>query len=166
MNRLTSPAADRSKTLVALTRNITNDIALLLNSLDEYLHSLYPSESIHGLDINFILSPSVRFFVARCEHKAVGCGGLKLNSAGFAEAKRMFVLPSYRGTGIGKNILKRIEQEAQIEKYTSLYLETGIHQPEAIGLYSSAGFVERGPFGGYGPDPLSVFMEKDLLHAV
>jgi putative acetyltransferase len=43
-----------------------------------------------------------------------------------------------------------------------LRLETGIHQPEALGLYRAAGFVERGPFGPYRPDPLSVFMEKPL----
>ncbi len=28
------------------------------------------------------------------------------------------------------------------------------------GLYRKLGFKERGPFGPYGPDPLSVFMEK------
>ncbi|HEV8436640.1 MAG TPA: GNAT family N-acetyltransferase, partial [Methylomirabilota bacterium] len=32
----------------------------------------------------------------------------------------------------------------------------------ALGLYRAAGYVERGPFGDYRPDPLSVFMEKRL----
>ena len=41
-------------------------------------------------------------------------------------------------------------------------LETGIYQPEALGLYRSAGYVEREAFGDYVPDPLSVFMEKRL----
>ena len=41
-------------------------------------------------------------------------------------------------------------------------LETGIRQPEAIGLYRSAGYAEIGPFGAYRPDPLSLFMEKRL----
>jgi putative acetyltransferase len=41
-----------------------------------------------------------------------------------------------------------------------LRLETGIHQPEAIGLYRKLGYRERGPFGAYRVDPLSVFMEK------
>jgi putative acetyltransferase len=39
-------------------------------------------------------------------------------------------------------------------------LETGIRQPEALGLYERLGFVRRGPFGDYAEDPLSVFMEK------
>ncbi len=44
----------------------------------------------------------------------------------------------------------------------SLKLETGIHQPEAIGLYERFGFVRCEPFGDYAPDPLSLFMEKPL----
>ena len=44
----------------------------------------------------------------------------------------------------------------------SVRLETGIYQPEALGLYRSAGYVEREAFGDYVPDPLSVFMEKRL----
>jgi putative acetyltransferase len=39
-------------------------------------------------------------------------------------------------------------------------LETGPSQPEAISLYARAGYERRGPFGGYGPDPFSVFMQK------
>jgi putative acetyltransferase len=41
-------------------------------------------------------------------------------------------------------------------------LETGIHQPAALSLYRSAGFIEREPFAPYLPDPLSVFMEKRI----
>jgi putative acetyltransferase len=44
-----------------------------------------------------------------------------------------------------------------------LRLEMGGLQPEALSLYRSAGFVEIGPFGAYGPDPLSIFMEKEIL---
>ena len=41
-------------------------------------------------------------------------------------------------------------------------LETGVKQPEAIGLYRAFGYVEIGPFGAYVLDPASVFMEKRL----
>ena len=41
-----------------------------------------------------------------------------------------------------------------------LRLETGVLQPEALGLYRKLGYRERGPFGAYAADPLSVFMEK------
>jgi putative acetyltransferase len=41
-------------------------------------------------------------------------------------------------------------------------LETGVKQPEAFALYRAHGYVERGPFGDYRPDPLCGFMEKRL----
>jgi putative acetyltransferase len=43
-----------------------------------------------------------------------------------------------------------------------MQLETGTKQPEAIALYRKFGYAERGPFGAYKPDPLSLFMEKRL----
>ncbi len=45
---------------------------------------------------------------------------------------------------------------------SAIRLETGISQPEAIGLYRKAGFVEIEAFAPYKPDPLSLFMEKVL----
>jgi putative acetyltransferase len=72
----------------------------------------------------------------------------------------MYVSPAARGTRLGRRILDRIEDEARREGLDCMRLETGIHQPEALALYRSAGYVEREPFGEYKPDPLSVFMEK------
>ena len=42
-------------------------------------------------------------------------------------------------------------------------LETGPYQPEALGLYARCGNERRGPFGAYADDPLSVFMQKNLM---
>ena len=43
-----------------------------------------------------------------------------------------------------------------------LRLETGTVSHTALALYESVGFKRRGPFAGYRPDPLSVFMERLL----
>ena len=80
----------------------------------------------------------------------------------YGEVKRMFVLSHKRRHGLGKRILRRIEEQAREEGLRCLRLETGIRQPEALALYRSAGFVERAPFGDYRSDPLSIFMEKSL----
>ncbi|MGH7372929.1 MAG: GNAT family N-acetyltransferase [Candidatus Rokuibacteriota bacterium] len=138
------------------------DVARLLEGLDAYQSSLYPPESNHLLDVEGLSAPSVRFFVARRGHEAVGCAALRIDGAGYGELKRMFVAPAARGTRLGRRILERIEEEARREGLDWLRLETGIHQPEALGLYRSAGYVEREAFGEYKPDPLSVFMEKRL----
>jgi putative acetyltransferase len=58
--------------------------------------------------------------------------------------------------------MEALEREAASLGVTLMQLETGIKQPEAIALYRKFGYAERGPFGNYQPDPLSLFMEKRL----
>jgi putative acetyltransferase len=55
-----------------------------------------------------------------------------------------------------------LEALAVDRKLVAVQLETGIYQPEAIGLYRKHGYEEIEPFGSYLPDPLSLFMEKRL----
>jgi putative acetyltransferase len=138
------------------------DVERLLEALDAYQSGLYPPESNHFLDVEALAAPGIRFFVARRNGQAVGCGALRIDASGYGELKRMFVSPEARGLRLGRRILDRIEEEARRESLACLRLETGIHQPEALGLYRSAGYVERDAFGEYQPDPLSVFMEKSL----
>ncbi|WP_026868619.1 GNAT family N-acetyltransferase [Inquilinus limosus] len=134
----------------------------LIRQSDALMASLYPAESNHMLDIGSLERPEVRFFVARREGRVVGCGAMVVGADGQAELKRMFVDPAARGLKVGRDLLTRIEDEARALGVRLIQLETGIHQPEAIGLYRRFGYRDRGPFGGYGPDPLSLFMEKEL----
>jgi len=139
------------------------DVLLLLAQSDAYMAGLYPAESNHMLDAQALASPHVRFFVARREGRpALGCGALVLHGGGWAEIKRLFVGPQARGQGMGRLLLERLEACAREEGVHAVRLETGIHQPEALALYETAGYARRGPFGRYGPDPYSVFMEKRL----
>jgi putative acetyltransferase len=131
----------------------------LLAALDAYLGTLYPPESNHILDIERLAQPDIRFFVASLAGVALGCAALRLH-AEYGEVKRLYVDPAARGLGLGRQLLARLEATACELGLPLLRLETGIHQPEAIGLFRAAGFVERGPFGAYGPDPLSLFMQK------
>jgi putative acetyltransferase len=146
---------------IAIESPLQNDVARLIQALDAYLTALYPAESNHLLDLETLSAASVRFFVARRGREALGCGALRIDES-YGEVKRMFVLPEARGLKLGKRILGRIEAQARHEGLHCLRLETGIHQPEALALYRAAGYIERDPFGDYGPDPLSVFMEKAL----
>jgi putative acetyltransferase len=139
-----------------------DDVRKLLQQLDAHMSSLYPAESNHLLGIEALLQPDIRFFVARRNGTARGCGALKLECDGMAEVKRMYVDPASRGLGIGKSLMRAIEETAQRESVRTLRLETGIHQPEAIGLYISSGFREVPAFPPYRPDPLSRFFAKEF----
>jgi putative acetyltransferase len=114
------------------------------------------------MDVASLMRDDVLFLVARgVGGGAVGCAAL-VRRDGYGEIKRMFVDEAARGRGAGRKLLEHIGMFAAMSGLRELKLETGIHQPEAIGLYERTGFVRCGPFGEYQLDPLSVFMEKRL----
>lgn len=132
----------------------------LLELSDAYAASLYPAESNHMLPIEELEADTVSFFVARRGDDIIGCASLVRHEDGTAEIKRMFVDSSARGLRLGKRLLEQLEAEANRLGISVIRLETGIYQPEAIGLYRTAGYREIPPFGSYKLDPLSLFMEK------
>ena len=96
---------------------------------------------------------------------AIGCGALRDLGPGTAELKRMYVEPAARGRGVAKVLLAALEEAARERGWTTLRLETGPRQPEAIALYSGAGYRETGPFGVYAGDPTagdSLYFERVL----
>jgi GNAT superfamily N-acetyltransferase len=84
--------------------------------------------------------------VARLRGVAIGCGALKLHGTAPAELKRMWVDPTFRGLGVGRRLLERLEALARDNAVTVLHLETNHALAEAIELYRSTGFVEVAPF--------------------
>ena len=134
----------------------------LLELSDAYMASLYPAESNHLVDVSTLEKAGVHFYVARSEGRVVGCVALVADGKGTAEIKRMFVDPDARGLRIGARLMEHLDAEARRIGFTAIRLETGISQPEAIGLYRKYGYVEIPPFGSYKLDPLSLFMEKRL----
>jgi putative acetyltransferase len=82
----------------------TDEVRMLVGELDTELSQQYPPEQRHGLTLDAIFQPHVRFFIAWAEGQAVGCGGIAL-FAGFAELKRMYVRPDARGRGVADALL-------------------------------------------------------------
>jgi putative acetyltransferase len=103
------------------------------------------------------------FLIARNETgDPVGCGGLRPIEPGLVEIKRMYVRPAHRGNGHGKLILAALEDEARALGAERVALETGVSQPESIGLYQQAGYREIPCFGAYAGEPLSRCFERLL----
>ena len=137
----------------------------LLEMSDAYAESLYPAESNHMLDLSSLEEPAVTFWVARIDGNIVGCCALVESGDGAAEIKRMFVDPAARGQSVARKLMETVEATAIEKRLDAVRLETGIYQPEAIGLYRRFGYVEIPAFGNYRTDPLSLFMEKRLTQA-
>lgn len=138
------------------------EVVALIDALDDFSKSLYPPESNHLLDIEALARPEVVFFVARQEGKAIGCGAFRFLDPTHGEIKRMYVPHEARGRGLGWVLLDTIETEAAKRGIKRLSLETGIHNLQAVHLYRRAGYRDCAPFGDYKPDPLSLFMTKEI----
>jgi GNAT superfamily N-acetyltransferase len=108
------------------------------------------------------LPPAGVFLAARRDGEIIGCGGICRLGEGVAELRRMYVSPQARGLGVGRSLLAALESEALALGYSSIRLETGFRQREAIGLYESAGFRRGDCWGPYLTDPKSVCYEKEL----
>lgn len=142
------------------------DARALIALSEAYMGALYPAESNHFEPPTGLRPPHGGFWGFWLGDVLVGCGGVKVHTPGdepaYGEIKRLYVLESARGHGAAKRLMAHIEAALQARGVGLARLETGIHQPEAIGLYRRLGYAERGPFGDYAPDPLSLFMEKAL----
>ncbi len=92
--------------------------------------------------------PAGRFFVAVAAGDLVGCGGWRRHDDD-AELKRMYTAPAARGRGVARRVLAAIEESARSAGCKRVILETGDRQPEAIALYTTAGYRRIDDFGYY-----------------
>ena len=106
--------------------------------------------------------PDGVFLVSRVDGRAVGCGGICRFDDTRAELKRMYVAPSERGLGLGRELLEALEAEARQLGYSGIVLETGELQQESLGLYASAGYEPVPCYGVYADRPWSRCFEKTL----
>ena len=106
-----------------------------------------PSLSISA-DAHELTLPAGVLLIARVHAMPVACGALKLHPGAPAELKRMWVAPGVRGIGLGRRLLRELEQRARDMGVEVLRLETNRALGEAIALYRSSGFREVPAFNG------------------
>jgi putative acetyltransferase len=147
---------------VAEERPDQGEAIALLRQFDEFAIALYPAERHHQFDLPALLGDDVRFFVARRDGRALGCMALVRAGPDKGELKRCFVTQEARGQGAGFALLTAVEAAARQAGMRAIQLETGIRNNAALRLYRGCGYHDRGPFGGYPDDGVSVFLEKTL----
>lgn len=137
-------------------------VSAFIDRLDEYQSSLYPAESNH-LDSRQTLAEKNCILLGAYDEQGnlLGIGAAKMVD-NFGELKRFFVSEQARGRGVAEKILQDLETWLRTNGIERSCLETGIHQPAALKFYERLGYEVCGPFGDYKPDPLSVFMSKNL----
>lgn len=97
-------------------------------------------------DVGHFVPPRGCLLLARLFGEPVGCGALRTLEPGVAEIKRMWVAPSARGLGIGRRLLKELEEVARRRRLRAIRLDTNGSLKEALKLYRSSGYREIGRF--------------------
>lgn len=124
------------------------------------MHDTSPADSVHALDVGGLQHPDVTFWSAWIDDEIAGIAALKRLDTERGELKSMRVADGFRGSGVGRMLLRHAIAEARALGIRSLWLETGsaTEFAPAQRLYESEGFVRTGPFDAYTDDPFSVFM--------
>jgi GNAT superfamily N-acetyltransferase len=105
--------------------------------------------------------PDGRLLLAKVDDQIAGCIALRKLAPGICEMKRLFVRPAYRSTGLGRDLVNTILDEARKLGYTHMRLDTlPGRMDKAIALYRSIGFVDIEPY--YRSVEGAKFMELDL----
>lgn len=145
------------------------DSVLLVEQVQEEYVARYGGRDESPIDPHEFEDPTGMFFVGRLDAVPVVSGAwrrradvLLAGTTRTAEVKRMYVAPAARGLGLARRMLAHLEATARAAGVEALVLETGQKQPEAIALYTSAGYARIPGFGYYRDSPLSRCFGKPL----
>jgi GNAT superfamily N-acetyltransferase len=145
------------------------DAVRLVEEVQEEYVARYGGRDESPIDPGEFEDPTGMFFVGRLDAVPVVSGAWRRRTdvrlAGTtltAEVKRMYVAPPARGLGLARRMLAHLEVTARDAGVRALVLETGEKQPEAIELYTSAGYNRIDGFGYYRDSPLSRCFGKVL----
>lgn len=111
----------------------------------------------------------VTMVVLHEDDEPVACVALRDASAdlgpGVGEVKRLYTVPRARGRGHSRRVMLELERLAREQGWRRLVLETGVLQPEAIGLYLSLGYRSIPNYAEYVDEPSSRCFAKELSSA-
>jgi GNAT superfamily N-acetyltransferase len=89
-----------------------------------------------------LVPPNGVLLLARVDGEPAGLGGVRHLDTEVAEVKSMYVAPPFRGTGLGRRILARLDEIALEHDCRAVRLDTSDYLTPAVGLYRSAGYRE------------------------
>jgi GNAT superfamily N-acetyltransferase len=146
------------------------DSLRLIAEIQQVYVERYGGEDATVIDPREFDAPGGFFVIGYADGEPVACGGWRARHAfeggplrdGDAEVKRMYVAAAHRGRGYARAVLAELERTAAAAGRRRIVLETGTMQPEAIALYTSAGFAPMPAFGAYAGSPASRYFAKPI----
>jgi GNAT superfamily N-acetyltransferase len=110
-----------------------------------------------------LVPPNGVLLLARANREPAGIGGVRYLDTEIAEVKSMYVAPAFRGSGLGRQILARLDEIALEHRCRAVRLDTSDYLTPAVGLYRSAGYRE---VSAYNENPKAdLWFERSLRQA-
>ncbi len=107
-----------------------------------------------------LVPPGGEMLLVTFDGEPVAIGGVRGLDTEVAEIKSMYVVPSARGAGLGRQLLARLEQIAAAHGCRAVRLDTAKHLTAAIALYRVLGYHE---IPAYNTGPLAdLWFERRL----
>lgn len=137
------------------------DAQALIEAVQAEYVARYGGQDESPIDAADFEDPLGRFYVGYLDGTPVATGAWRRSSVRAlgaevtAEVKRMYVVPTAQRRGVARRMLAHLEATAAEAGIEALVLETGMKQPEAIALYTSAGYEPIPGFGYYCGSELS-----------
>jgi putative acetyltransferase len=143
------------------------DLQAVRRLFTEYAGSLGIDLSFQGFDSELeglpgrYSPPEGALLIAERGGEPCGCIALRRIDGRTCEMKRLYVQPACRRFGIGRELVRRLLEQARAKGYSSMRLDTLPSMRSAIALYRSFSFHEIAPYV-YNPVEGALFMEKTL----
>ena len=114
--------------------------------LEERFETGFDPEQTTSAEADELTEPNGLLLIARLRQEPIGCGALKLEPAGSAEIKRMWVAPGARRLGVGRRILGELERQAREHGAQRVRMDSNRALTEAHRLYRSSGYEDTERF--------------------
>ena len=140
-----------------------DDVELVRTLFGEYAASLDVDLAFQGFAEELAALPGGydAVLVARIGAEPAGCVGVRRLEDGVCEMKRLYVRPSARGGGLGRELAEAAIARARELRYERMRLDTLPSMGAAQALYRSLGFVEIAPYR-HNPVEGTAFLELRL----
>jgi putative acetyltransferase len=91
----------------------------------------------------FYLKPGGEFWVIEHQNQIIGTGAYYPIERGekAVEIRKMYILPKFRGLGLGKYLLQQLETAIFKNGFTQIWIETASVLKEAVQLYEKNGYI-------------------------
>jgi ribosomal protein S18 acetylase RimI-like enzyme len=108
--------------------------------------------------------PDGRLILAMDHDEVAGCIAVRKLDDGICEMKRLYVRPTFRGTGLGRLLAESLIEAAKEMGYEKMRLDTlPGRMDQAIAMYQRLGFKNIDAYY-FNPVEGAAFMELDLRH--